>query len=263
MEYNTKIITPLYGAVIGDIIGSVFERRNVKSTKFDLFCDSTDFTDDTVMSIAVADCLLNNKDYTKTFQEYGRKYTNRGYGGGFYGWIYRKKPKPYNSWGNGSAMRASACGCFHNTLEKTLEESRKSAEPTHNHPEGIKGAQATASAIFLARTGSSKSEIKNYIQETFNYNLNRTIEDIRPQYHFDESCQGTVPESIIAFLESTNFEDAIRLGISIGGDSDTIACITGGIALAYYKELPFEIGNKAWNILPDEFKEIITKFNSI
>lgn len=261
MEYKSKILTPLFGAVIGDVIGSVFEWNNVKSTEFDLFCDKSDFTDDTVMSIAVADCLINGKDYTNTYQEYGRKYPYRGYGGYFNEWINLGEPKPYNSWGNGSAMRVSACGCFHDTLEETLAEAKRSAMPTHNHREGVKGAQATAAAIFLARTGSSKDEIKKYIQDTFKYNLERKIKDIRKDYVFDESCQGTVPEAIIAFLESTDFENAIKLAISIGGDSDTIACITGGIALAYYKELPSEIANKTWSLLPNEFKEIITQFN--
>ncbi len=261
MNDLSNIITPFFGAVIGDVIGSVFEWNNVKSTEFDLFCDKSDFTDDTVMSIAVADCLLNSKDYTETFQKYGRKYPYRGYGGYFNEWINLDEPKPYNSWGNGSAMRVSACGCFYNTLEETLAEAKRSAMPTHNHKEGIKGAQATAAAIFLARTGSSKEDIKDYIQDKFRYNLERKINDIREVYVFDESCQGTVPEAIIAFLESTDFENAIRLAISIGGDSDTIACITGGIALAYYKELPSEIAKKTWNLLPEEFKEMITRFN--
>ncbi len=256
-----KIKTPLFGAVIGDVIGSVFEWNNVKSTEFDLFCDKSDFTDDTVLSIAVADCLLNKKDYTKTYQEYGRIYPDRGYGGYFNQWINSEEPKPYNSWGNGSAMRVSACGCFYDTLEDTLAEAKRSALPTHNHREGIKGAQSTAAAIFLARTGSGKDEIKQYIQDTFRYDLERKIKDIREVYVFDETCQGSVPEAIIAFLESTDFENAIRLAISIGGDSDTIAAITGSIALAYYKKLSAEIANKAWSLLPKEFKEIIMQFN--
>ncbi|MCX6159242.1 MAG: ADP-ribosylglycohydrolase family protein [Ignavibacteriae bacterium] len=263
MEKYSDINTPLFGAITGDIIGSIFEWKNVKSTEFDLFCDKSDFTDDTVMSIAVADCLLNGKDYTKTYQDYGRKYPHRCYGGFFKKWIYMENPKPYNSWGNGSAMRVSACGSLYDYLVDSLEAAKNSAMPTHNHPEGIKGAQATASAIYLARQGSSKAEIKNYIENTFYYDLNRKIDDIRKIYNYDVSCKGSVPESIIAFLESSDYESAIRLAISIGGDSDTIACITGGIALAYYKELPFEIGNKVWNILPGEFKEIITQFNSL
>lgn len=263
MEYKSNIISPLFGAVIGDVIGSVFEWNNVKTTEFDLFCDKSDFTDDTILSIAVADCLLSGKDYTKTYQEYGRKYPDRSYGGYFNNWLKSEDPKPYNSWGNGSAMRVSACGCFYDTLEETLAEAKRSALPTHNHREGIKGAQSIAAAIFLARTGSGKKKIKQYIQDIFRYDLDRKIKDIREVYVFDETCQGSVPEAIIAFLESTDFENAIRLAVSIGGDSDTIACITGGIALAYYKELPSEIANKTWDLLPEEFKEIIIQFNSL
>ncbi len=258
-----RITTPLLGAVIGDIIGSVFEWDNIKTKDFNLFCENSDFTDDTVMSIAVADSLLNQKDYTLTMQDYGRRYPNRGYGGRFIGWINSANPQAYNSWGNGSAMRVSAVGCFYNSLAETLAEAEKSALPSHNHPEGIKGAQATAAAIFLARTGKNKEEIKTIIEDRFNYDLSRSIEEIRPVYSFNESCQGTVPESIIAFLESKDFEDAIRIAISIGGDSDTVACITGGIALAYYGDYPLEIEKLAWKLLPKEFQEIIKRFNEI
>lgn len=261
MYFNKKIITPLFGAVIGDVIGSAYEWDNVKTTDFKLFSQKSDFTDDTVLSIAVADCLLNKKDYAKTYQKYGRKYPHRGYGGMFSLWLKSESPQPYNSFGNGSAMRVSACGCVHDSLEETLNEAKRSSEPTHNHSEGIKGAQAVAASIFLARKGNSKCDIKNYIENTFGYNLDRTINEIRPNYKFYETCQGSVPEAIIAFLESTDFENAIRLAISIGGDSDTIACITGGIALAYYKKLSAEIANKTWSLLPKEFKETIMQFN--
>jgi ADP-ribosylglycohydrolase len=263
MNYNKNIKTPLFGAVAGDIIGSVFEWRNTKTTDFEMFTEGSDYTDDTVLSIAVADCLLNKGNYTKTLQEYGRKYPHRGYGGFFSGWLIKDVPKPYNSYGNGSAMRASACGCCFDTIEETLEEAKRSSEVTHNHIEGIKGAQATAAAIFMARKDKSKEEIREYITDRFKYNLNRTVKEIRPEYTFDESCQGTVPEAIIAFLDSNSYENAIRLAISLGGDSDTIACITGGIALAYYKNMPVEIGLKAWNKLPEEFQEIITSFDEI
>lgn len=263
MEYKSNIVTPLFGAVIGDVIGSVYEWNNIKTTVFKLFSEKSDFTDDTVLSIAVADCLLNKKDYTKTYREYGRKYPYRGYGGYFNQWLNSDDPKPYNSFGNGSAMRVSACGCLYDSLEETLNEAKRSSEPTHNHPEGIKGAQAVAASIFLARKGNSKNDIKNYIQNTFGYNLQRTIDEIRPYYRFDETCHGTVPEAITAFLESTDFENAIRLAISIGGDSDTIAAITGSIALAYYKHVPGEIGKKAWQKLPGEFRKIIMQINNI
>jgi ADP-ribosylglycohydrolase len=263
MNYNKNIKTPLFGAVTGDIIGSVFERVNTKSTDFEMFSVRSDFTDDTVLSIAVADCILNKKDYTKTIQDYGRKYPYKGYGGFFSGWLRKEEPKPYNSFGNGSAMRASACGCCFDTIEETLEEAKRSAEVTHNHTEGIKGAQATAAAIFMARKGKCKDEIREYITDRFKYDLNSTVEEIRPTYTFDESCQGTVPEAIIAFLDSKSYENAIRLAISLGGDSDTIACITGGIALAFYKEIPKEIGIKAWEKLPEEFQKIIIKFDKL
>lgn len=262
MEYNKNIITPLFGAAIGDVIGSAYEWNNVKTTDFELFTKRTNFTDDTVLSIAVADCLLHGKDYTETFLEYGRKYPHRGYGGMFNRWLNKENPAPYNSFGNGSAMRVSACGCVHDTIEKTLEEAKKSALPTHNHHKGIKGAQSVAAAIFLARNGASKNEIRKYIRKTFNYKLEKSLDEIRPGYRFNETCMGSVPEAITAFLESTDFENAIRLAISIGGDSDTIACIAGGIALAYYKKVPEEIGNKVWMKLPDEFKEIIMLLNN-
>lgn len=262
MDINKKIITPLFGAIIGDVIGSVYEWDNVKTTDFKLFSEKSDFTDDTVLSVAVADCLLNNKDYTKTYREYGRKYPGRGYGGYFYQWLNSDEPKPYNSFGNGSAMRVSACGCFYDSLEETLNEAKRSSKPTHNHPEGIKGAQSVAASVFLAGKGNSKYDIKNYIENTFGYNLDRNIDEIRSDYRFDVTCQGTVPEAIIAFLESSDFENAIRLAISIGGDSDKIAAITGSISLAYYKHVPEKIGSKVWKKLPDEFKEIIIMFNN-
>lgn len=246
------------GAIAGDIIGSVYEFDNIKTTDFPLFTNESDFTDDTIMSIAVADWLLNGGDLAKVMQRYGRKYPcpMGGYGGRFSGWLRAKDPQPYNSWGNGSAMRVSAVGWRFDSLEKTLEVAEESAAVTHNHPEGIKGAQATAAAIYLARIGKSKPEIKQYIASTFSYDLDRTCDEIRPNYHFDESCQGTVPEAIIAFLDSTDFEHAIRLAVSLGGDSDTLACITGGIAEAFYG-VPEDIQKEVEKMLPEEFNEII------
>lgn len=253
----------IIGAVIGDVIGSVFEWNNVKTTNFDLFNPKCDFTDDTVLTIAVADCILNKKDFAETIWKYGRGYPGRGYGGFFRSWLQVNENdlKPYGSFGNGSAMRVSAVGFAFNDIETVLKVAKQSAEVTHNHPEGIKGAQATAAAIFLARRGKSKQEIKNYITETFNYNLDFTLDEIRPTYQFNETCQGSVPQAIVAFLESTDFENAIRLAISIGGDSDTIACITGGIASAYYKHIPQEIVDFVEDRLPPEFIEIINKFD--
>jgi len=259
----------MIGAIIGDIIGSQYERHNIKTTDFPLYSPKARFTDDTVLTIAIADLLLTldanpNICYqheAEILRRWVNKYPHRGYGGLFKQWaISISCPRPYNSWGNGSAMRVSPVGFFYATLEDTLKEAKYSAAITHNHPEGIKGAQATAAAIFLARMGESKKHIKQYIENNFNYNLSRRIIDIRPTYRFDVSCQGTVPESIIAFLESDDFESAIRIAISLGGDSDTIACITGGIAQAFYKEIDPKLIQYAMNKLPTDMIEIIEKF---
>jgi len=252
----------IIGAITGDIIGSVFEWNNIKSLDFDLFCRENRFTDDSVLTVATMYALINDADYTYAYHTFGRKFPNVGYGGHFCLWISSDNPKPYNSWGNGSAMRVSPIGWFHNSIDDTLLEAKKSAEVTHNHPEGIKGAQATAAAIFMARTGKSKDHIKNFIIDKFGYNLNRKLDDIRPGYEFDVSCQGSVPEAIIAFLESTDFENAIRLAVSIGGDSDTIACITGGIAEAFYRNISDEIIDNVLNILPEELIRIIEDFSN-
>jgi ADP-ribosylglycohydrolase len=249
----------MIGAIAGDIIGSIYEFQNTKLTDFDLFVPSSVFTDDTVMTIAVADCILHGKGYAETLKEYGKNYPNRGYGGMFRKWLESPDSKPYNSFGNGSAMRVSPVGFAFSTLEKVLQEAKKSAEVTHNHPEGIKGAQAVASAIFLARQRKSKKDIKQYITSTFNYNLEQTIDEIRPYYYFDETCQGSVPQSIIAFLESENYEDAIRKAISIGGDSDTIACITGGIAEAFYK-IPEYIVSETRRRLDQRLLAVVDEF---
>jgi ADP-ribosyl-[dinitrogen reductase] hydrolase len=255
---NKQIIL---GAIIGDIIGSVFEWHNVKTTGFQLFTEKTDFTDDSVLTFATMDAILNGIDYTTAYQAYSRKFPNRGYGGFFKSWILAKNPQPYNSYGNGSAMRVSPVGWAYNTLEEVLFQAKRSAEVTHNHPEGIKGAQATAAAVYMARTGSSKAEIRQYIQNTFGYDLNRRIDDIRPIYKFNETCQETVPEAIIAFLESEDYESAIRLAISIGGDSDTVACITGGIAEAFYREIPEWIIDNALRLLPADVIKLIEGFS--
>lgn len=250
------------GAIAGDIIGSVYEFDNIKTTDFPLFTNKSDYTDDTIMTVAVTDWLLNGGDLAKVMQRYGREYPypTGGYGGRFSGWLREKDPLPYNSWGNGSAMRVSAVGWMFDSLEKTLEVAKETAVVTHNHPEGIKGAQATAAAIYLARTGKSKQDIKLYIETTFSYDLGRTCDEIRPFYRFNESCQGTVPEAIIAFLDSSDFENAIRLAVSLGGDSDTLACITGGIAEAFYG-IPEDIKEKIVKILPNEFICLVEHFN--
>ena len=255
---NEKIII---GAFVGDIIGSFYEVRNEKTVDFELFSDRSRFTDDTVLTLATMDALLNQKNYTESYQLYGRKYPKKRYGKSFFSWMLSDNPQPYNSWGNGSAMRVSPVGWYGNSIEEVMDEAKKSAEATHNHPEGIKGAQSTAVAVYMARTGKSKEEIKQFIMNTFQYDLERKIDDIRPTYEFDVSCQGSVPEAIIAFLESTDFENAVRLAISLGGDSDTIACITGGIAEAYYKTIPNDIIENVLKRLPIEFVNIIEFFS--
>ena len=251
----------MIGAITGDIIGSVYELHFTKSTDFPLFSPQSTPTDDTILTIAVADCILNGKEYAPTIKEYGRSYPYAGYGGMFLQWLASDNYDPYNSYGNGSAMRVSPVGFAYDTLDEVLEQAEKSAAVTHNHPEGIKGAQAVASAIFLARKGKDKNDIREYIEEMFNYDLHQRLDDIRPHYQFDETCQGSVPQSIIAFLESTNYEDAVRKSISLGGDSDTMACITGGIAQAYYKVIPEYIVNTVREILNSELMDIVDSFN--
>lgn len=257
---NNKSRT-IIGAIAGDVIGSIYEWNNVKTTDFIMFTPKSDFTDDTVLTVAIADCILNQKDFSQTMWEYGRKYHGRGYGGNFWKWLRSNDPQPYGSYGNGSAMRVSAVGFAYESIEEVMDIAKQTAEVTHNHSEGIKGAQAVASAIFMARKGKSKQEIKHYISNTFDYNLDFTLDYIRPTYEFDVTCQGSIPQSIVAFLESDNFESAIRLAISIGGDSDTIACIAGGIASAFYKEIPDKIIDFVTRRLPDEFIEILNKFD--
>ena len=235
----------MYGAILGDIIGSPFEfDRGNKTKEFDLFTKGCDFTDDSVMTIAVGEALLAvgaeatvkeiEEALVTNMQDWGKRYPYAGYGGRFRYWLRERNPKPYGSYGNGSAMRVSAVGWLYDSLERTREVARATANVTHNHPEGIKGAEATASAIYMARNESSKEEIKEYIEREFHYNLDRTLDEIRPGYHMDETCQRTVPEAIIAFLESKDFEDAIRNAVSLGGDTDTLGAITGSIAEAFY-----------------------------
>ena len=250
----------MLGASVGDIVGSIYEFNNHRSKDFPLFSGGCDFTDDTVLTVAVADCLMNQGSYVEYIKNYTRKYPNRGYGGRFAQWIRFESMEPYNSWGNGSAMRVSAVGFAFDDLEMVIQEAKRSAEVTHNHPEGIKGAQATALAIYMARQGQSKEQIKSAIAKSFSYDLDRTLDEIRPVYQFNESCQETVPEAVIAFLESTDFEDAIRNGISLGGDSDTLTCITGGIAEAFYGGVPQDIAEKALSYLPKAMREVVEKF---
>jgi len=252
----------IFGAIAGDIIGSAYEFNNEKSLDFELFTNDTYFTDDSVMTIATLYTLLHSADYAKVYHSFGRRFPHRGYGGGFKKWLGSDDPKPYNSFGNGSAMRVSPIGWYCNSIDDVLVEAKRSAEVTHNHPEGIKGAQAAALAVYLARTGESKKYIKKAIEERFEYDLSRKIAKIRPSYKFDVTCQGTVPEAIIAFLESKDYENAVRLAVSLGGDSDTLAAITGGIAEAFYKEIPEDITDFVQVLLgPDLMKDIVIPFS--
>ncbi|MEM5787348.1 MAG: ADP-ribosylglycohydrolase family protein [Syntrophobacteraceae bacterium] len=252
----------MLGAIAGDIIGSVYEWNPIKTTSFPLFQSRSRFTDDSVLTVAIACSILEQKDYGALLKEFGLRYPDAGYGGSFINWLFAPESRPYNSWGNGAAMRVSPIGFAYSSIEEVLAEAKKSAEVSHNHPEGIKGARATALAIFLARTGAAKEQIRSEIAERFGYHLARPLDEIRPGYSFDVSCQGTVPEAIIAFLESEDYEDAVRNAVSLGGDSDTLACITGGIAQAYYKSISEEIVAEVRRRLPEEFLNIIDRFSA-
>lgn len=250
----------MLGAIAGDVIGSVFEWNNVKSTKFPLFSSESTYTDDTVLTVAVADAFLNGKDYASFIRRYARTYPNRGYGGRFRDWVASNDAGPYQSLGNGSAMRVSPVAFALDSEAAVLAEARATAVVTHDHPEGVKGAQAIALAIFLARTTRDKALIKRRISTEFGYDLTRTVASIRPDYRFDETCPGSVPEALIAFLESSSFEDALRLSISLGGDSDTLACITGGVAEAYYGGVPDPIRSEVLKRLPPPFIAVLNSF---
>lgn len=253
----------MLGAIAGDIIGSIYERYPIKTKDFPLFDHRCCFTDDTVLTIGVANAILSGQPYLHCLWEIGRKYPGAGYGGSFIRWLQSDNPQPYNSWGNGSAMRVSPVGFAFTDEEDVLAQAKLSAEVSHNHPEGIKGAQAVALAVYLARTGADKKTLGTRISQLFDYDLNRTLNEIRPNYSFDISCQGTVPEAIIAFLESTDYEDAIRNAISLGGDSDTLACITGGIAEAYYGSVGEEIEREVEQRLTPDLLETVKRFRTI
>jgi len=250
----------MIGAIAGDIIGSAFEFGRTKSKEFPLFGPQSAFTDDTVMTVAMAQAILTDGDYRKAALDFGRRYPDAGYGGFFMGWLHSRDPKPYQSYGNGSAMRASPIGFAFDTVEEVLREAKRSAEFTHDHPEGIKGAQAAALSVFLARTEWDMDLIRSEVSSRFGYDLGRTLGEVRPGYSHDESCQRTVPEAIISFLESTSYEDAVRNAVSLGGDSDTLACIAGGIAEAFYGPPPHEIRSKVKEILTPELWGIAEQF---
>lgn len=255
----------MLGAIVGDIVGSVYEFRNTKTTDFELFRKGESrFTDDTVMTLAVAKWLLTDKEHSYAglvgcMQELGRKYPDAGYGCNFALWLRQDYPKPYGSWGNGAGMRVSPVGLYAGTLDEALSLAKVTAEVTHNHPEGIKGAQAIAACMFLCRGGISKADIRKYVEETFGYDLGRTLDEIRPGYTVDVSCQGSVPQAIIAFLEGETFVDVIRLAVSIGGDSDTIACMAGAIASCCY-HIPVDVAAVSNDILPDELRKLKDDF---
>ena len=262
----------MYGAILGDIIGSPYEfDRGGKTKKFPLFSAYSEFTDDTVMTIAVAEALLNSRDdeadevirkrVVDRMQQWGRRYPYAGYGTRFIWWLQDFDPKPYNSWGNGSAMRVSAAGWLYDEMDTVLRMAKLSAEVTHDHPEGIKGAQSIAAAILLARTGSTKAEIKSYITENFGYDLSRTCDEIRPGYYHVESCQETVSEAITAFLEGENFEDVIRTAVSLGGDCDTLTAIAGSIAEGFYG-VPENLKRECENRLPADLRTVLRQFSA-
>lgn len=250
----------MLGAIAGDIIGSVYEWQPIKTTHFRLFHPLCRFTDDTVLTVALADSLLHGTPYVDLLKNYYRSYPHAGYGGSFHEWARSDDPRPYNSWGNGSAMRVSPVGFAFGTIDEVLDQAKRSAEVTHDHPEGIKGAQAIASAIFLARSGNSKEQIKGYIESQFGYDLDTPLDEIRPRYCFEVSCRGSVPQAIRAFLESDDFERAVRLAVSLGGDSDTLACMAGGIAQAFYGGVPEAIGRRVFEVLDDHLGGLTREF---
>ena len=250
----------MIGAVAGDIIGSIYERNPIKTEDFPLFHTTSRITDDSVMSLAVAQAILGDKNYGREMKILGQAFPNAGYGGNFQKWIFESEIVPYNSWGNGSAMRVGPVGFAFDTAEEVLREARASAEVSHDHPEGIKGAQAVALAILMARQGAYKDEIRTNLTASFFYDLDRTVEEIRPAYQFNVSCMGSVPEAIIAFLDSTDYESAVRKAVSLGGDTDTQACIAGAIAEAYYKYIPPAIIAEVKRILPGVLWDILEKF---
>lgn len=250
----------MLGAIVGDVIGSVHEWAGTKTKDFDLLVPRSTFTDDSVLSVAVAEWILDGGDLVELFHTYTRAFPDRGYGGMFYEWVTSKAHEPYGSFGNGSAMRVSPVGFAFDTVEDVLSWAERSAVVTHNHPEGIRGAQATAAAIYYARRGQTKEQIRLILEQRFGYDLRTRLDHIRPTYRFNETCQGTVPQAVIAFLESENFEDAIRNAVSLGGDADTLACITGGIAEAYYGGVPRELEKPVRRLLDKRLLAVVDRF---
>lgn len=250
----------MIGAIAGDIIGSRFEHAPIKTMFFQLFHPACRFTDDTVLTVALAESLLCGTSFVEAMRAYYRVHPHAGYGGNFHRWARSERPEPYNSWGNGSAMRVSPVGFAFGTLEEVLDQARRSAEVTHDHPEGIKGAQAVAAAIFLARTGQGKDAIEAYLRGTFGYAFDEPLDSIREHYSFEVSCQHSVPQAITAFLDSRDYEDAVRKAVSLGGDADTQACIAGAIAHAFYGDVPRAIADEALNRLTPDLRAVTLEF---
>jgi ADP-ribosylglycohydrolase len=248
------------GAIAGDVIGSLYEWDRIKTTDFPLFRPESHWTDDSVLTVAVAEVLLGGGDYSATIRKWGLRYPHAGYGGMFRRWLASGRDRPYNSFGNGSAMRVSAVGWLRHSVEEVLAEAARSAEVTHNHPEGIKGAQAVALAILRARTGATREEMRLELVARFGYDLDRRMEEVRPDSQFDETCQGSVPEALIAFFEADSWEAAVRNAVSLGGDADTQACIAGAVAEAYYGGVPGEIWAEVEKRLPPDMVKVVRRF---
>ena len=252
----------MIGALTGDIVGSIYEWNNIKTTDFPLFQDRCYFTDDSVLTVALAEAILTGTSYESLMRRYYRRYPEAGYGGRFITWAKNPGAAAGASWGNGAAMRISPVGWAFESLDDVLKKAEEFTVVTHGHPEGIKGARAVAAAVFLGRTGAAKPEIRDYLSNTFGYDLSRTCDDIRPGYRYDVSCRGTVPPACAAFLDSTDFESALRLAVSLGGDTDTIACITGSIAEAYYGGVPEEIRARTFTFLDEHLLQVCLEFEA-
>ena len=250
----------MLGALAGDIIGSRFEWANYKSKDFDLFTEASRFTDDTVHTVALAESLLDGRPYGELLRAAYRLFPDAGYGGRFRAWAIGEENRPYGSYGNGSAMRVSPVAWFYDDLEAVLEGAWRSAVVTHDHPEGIKGAQAVAAGIFLGRSGIGKEEIRTFVEERFGYDLSASLDSIRPGYTFDATCQGSVPEAFIAFFEGEDFEDTLRNAVSLGGDSDTLACIAGSLAEGFYGAVPEAIAGEVWRRLDERLAAVVRRF---
>ena len=248
----------MIGAIAGDMIGSPYEWNPIKHKNFEIVVSA--FTDDTVLTVAVASAILGDRDFAESIKRFAQRHPRAGYGGSFRKWMWSLENTPYNSFGNGSAMRVSPVGFAFDSVDDVLLYAKRSAEVTHNHPEGIKGAQATALAVFMARNGETKAAIRAEIIGRFGYDLHRSLDNIRPDYRFDVSCQGSVPEAIIAFLESSSYMDAVKNAISLGGDADTMACIAGGIAQAYYRQIPETIVEKVLEKLTPDLRQAVDRF---